>query len=66
MRYRADSVQAGVMFLTGLLSVDDAKEAGKRRETAGKEFIQNPMEYRTPKSRNMNSRERMQNTFRRR
>lgn len=63
---RADCIQAGVMFLTSLLSVDDAKEAGKRRETAGKEFIQNPMEYRTPKSRNMNSRERMQNTFRRR
>lgn len=35
---RADAVQAGVMFLTGLLSVDDAKEAQKRKEVAGVEL----------------------------
>lgn len=44
---RADTVQAGVMFLTGLLSVDDAKEAEKRKEAAGAEFMHNPMGYST-------------------
>ena len=46
---RADAVQAGVMFLTGLLSVDDEKEAQKRKDATGREFMQNPMGYSTGK-----------------
>lgn len=61
---RADAVQAGVMFLTGLLSVDDAKEAQKRKEVAGVEFMQNPMGYSVSKKRNF--RDRQLGAFRRR
>ena len=61
---RADAVQAGVMFLTGLLSVDDAKEAQKRKEVAGAEFMQNPMGYTVSKKRNF--RDRQLGAFRRR
>lgn len=42
---RADCIQGIVMFLVGMLAVDDAKEAFKRKEEARYEFNTNPMGY---------------------
>jgi hypothetical protein len=64
---RADCIQGVVMFLGALLSVDDEKEAIKRRAEVGKGFAQNPMGYNAPKQQgNQHNRTNINSRFKRR
>ena len=63
---RADTIQAGIQFLQGYLSVDDEKQAQKRTAEASKEFINNPMDYMVSKRKHRAGRNKMMSSFQRR